>query len=530
MTDANGLQRATAGGPIITRRTLLLGLGALGLTACMPQGTGTGGAALFGVADPEPVPGVPDGVFALGVASGDPTPDGFVLWTRLAPEPLVVGGGMPDVHVTVRWQIAHDPGFTQLVADGAVKTSAAVAHSVHIDVYGLEPDQEYWYRFSTGGQVSPVGRARTAPADGAEVDQLRMVFATCQHYEQGYFTAWSHVVAEHPDVVVFLGDYIYEGGTTSSSARPRRHNGPEVFSLDDYRRRYGLYKLDPRLQQAHQAAPWILTWDDHEVENNYAGLVPQDPADLPIFEARRAAAYQAYWEHQPIRTRPEGAWLTLYRSLRWGSLVDFLVLDERQYRSDQPCGADVAVDCADRSSPAATMLGAEQRAWLQSELAASTGRWTVLANPVVMTPMPFGTAFNMDQWDGYPVERSQVLGWLSSVRNAVVLTGDFHAAGVGDLRDEGAGSPLVGTELLTTSISSTPTDANAAALNALVAAIPTWQWFDATKRGYARAVVTPDAFDVDFVVVDASTNVLGPASVATSWRINDTVPGAVPRT
>lgn len=530
MTEPNRPTRAGTSGPIISRRTILLGLGALGLTACLPpQGTGTGGAALFGVQDPEPIPGVPGGVFALGVASGDPTPDGFVLWTRLAPSPLETGGGMPDVTVPIRWQIARDEGFTQLVADGAVHTSAAVAHSVHVDVTGLQPGQTYWYRFTTGGQVSPVGLTRTAPAAGSAVDQLDMVFATCQHYEQGYFTAWSHVAADAPDVIVFLGDYIYEGGITTSSSRPRRHNSREIFSLDDYRKRYGLYKLDPRLQAAHHAAPWIVTWDDHEVENNYAGPFPQDAADQPIFDARRAAAYQAYWEHQPIRCKPEGSSMTLYRTLQWGALADFVVLDGRQYRSDQPCAEDVSVDCGTRTSPANTMLGSDQLAWLGGEMAASQGRWTVLANQVAMTPMPFGTAFNMDQWDGYPFERSQILGWLGSVRNAVVLTGDFHAAGVGDLQDEAPGSTIVGTELVTTSISSNTSAANEAALSSYVSGLPTWQWFDATKRGYARAKVTPDTFDVDFVVVDASTDVLSPASIGTAWRITDTVPGAAPR-
>ncbi len=355
---------ADTGGPLLSRRAVLLGLGALGLTACMPQGTGTGGAAFFGLPDPVPTPGVPDGSFALGVASGDPMPDGFVLWTRLAPAPLETGGGMPDVSVPVRWQIAADPGFTDLVADGTVNTSAAVAHSVHIDVTGLQPDRPYWYRFTTGGQVSPIGRARTAPAPGAAADRLDMVFATCQHYEHGYYTAWSHVAAEQPDVIVFLGDYIYEGGIANN--RIRRHNSSEIFTLDAYRKRYGLYKLDPRLQAAHHAAPWIITWDDHEVENNYADLIPQDPADLPIFEARRADAYQAYWEHQPIRTRPVGPDLDLYRSLAWGSLVDFIVLDERQHRTPPPCGGVAAVDCGTRTSPANSMLGPDQKAWLAS--------------------------------------------------------------------------------------------------------------------------------------------------------------------
>jgi alkaline phosphatase D len=520
MTGSNGT---------FSRRQVMVGLSALALAACQPRGTGSGGGYVFGVADPEPIDGMPDGLFALGVASGDPTPDGVVLWTRLAPAPLTDLGGMPDVAVPVRWQVSSDPSFTVLVADGMVTTSAAVAHSVHVDVQRLQPGQTYWYRFTTGGQVSPVGRTRTAPALDAEVDRLDLVFATCQHYEHGYYTAWSHVAADEPDLVVFLGDYIYEGG--ASSTRPRRHNSPEITTLDAYRKRYGLYKSDHRLQAAHAAAPWLVTWDDHEVENNYAGLVPENPADAPAFAARRAAAYQAYWEHQPIRSQPvdDGASLALHRSVTWGSLAEILVLDGRQHRSDQPCGNGATPDCAARTAPGPTMLGAEQRAWLEGRLAATDGRWSILANQTAMTPMPFGTVLNMDQWDGYPVERRAILEALSAVRNAVVLTGDFHGAGVGDLQDELVGSPVVGTELMATSITSNSSASYQESISTFVTGLPQWQWFDMTARGYGRAVITPEGMDVDFVAVDTTTDVLSPATVTTAWRIADGIPGAVPR-
>jgi alkaline phosphatase D len=512
-----------------TRRQVLVGLSAAALTACRPRGTGSGGGYVFGIPDPAPIPGLPDGLFALGVASGDPTPDGIVLWTRLAPSPLADLGGMPDESVSVRWQVASDPDFTVLVADGVVPTSSAVAHSVHIDVKRLASGQTYWYRFTTGGQVSPVGRTRTAPAVGAAVEQLDLAFATCQHYEHGYYTPWSHVAADEPDLVVFLGDYIYEGGI--SSTRPRRHNSAEITTLDAYRKRYGLYKSDLRLQAAHAAAPWLVTWDDHEVENNYAGLVPQDVVDTATFAARRAAAYQAYWEHQPIRAEPvdEGASLPLHRSVTWGTLAEFLVLDGRQYRSDQSCGNGATNDCAERTAPGRTMLGAAQLGWLQNRLITTTGRWSILANQTIMTPMPIATAFNMDQWDGYPVERSALLATLATVRNPVVLTGDFHAAGVGDLQDESVGSPVVGTELVTTSISSNTSASQEAAISSYVTGLSQWQWFDATKRGYARATITPDHFDVDFLSVDTTTDTLGPAAVNTAWRITDGVPGAAVR-
>jgi alkaline phosphatase D len=512
-----------------SRRQIVVGLSALALAACQPRGTGSGGGYVFGVADPEPIDGLPDGVFALGVASGDPTPSSVVLWTRLAPAPLEDLGGMPDVGVPVRWQVSSDPDFNLLVADGAVKTSSAVAFSLHIDVQRLQPGQTYWYRFTTGGQVSAVGRTRTAPAPDATVERLDVAFATCQHYEHGFFTPWSHVASDQPDLVVFLGDYIYEGGI--STTRPRRHNSAEITTLEDYRKRYGLYKSDLRLQEAHAAAPWLVTWDDHEVENNYAALVPENEAEQPTFAARRAAAYQAYWEHQPIRSEPTdgGAALQLYRSVVWGTLAEFLVLDGRQYRSNQSCGNGATADCPERTAPGRTMLGSTQRSWLEGRLAATQGRWSVLANQTAMTPMPFGTVFNMDQWDGYPEERSAVLEALAAVRNAVVLTGDFHAAGVGDLQDEATGSPVVGTELVTTSITSNTSAASQTSLTSFVTSLPQWQWFDMTKRGYAKATFTPDHLDVDFVTVDTTTNTLGPATINTAWRISDGVPGAVPR-
>ncbi|MBX3313116.1 MAG: alkaline phosphatase D family protein [Actinobacteria bacterium] len=522
-----GAADGTRWSSMITRRAVLAGMAAFGLAACVPRGVWRGVGNVIGAPDPDPVDGMPSGLFALGVASGDPQPTGVVLWTRLAPTPSVIGGGMPADDVLVRWQLATDDQFQDLVADGVVQTSVAVAHSVHIEVDGLSPDTTYHYRFTTGGQVSQVGRTRTAPAADAEVDELRMVFATCQEYQQGFYTAWSHAAAEDPDVVVFLGDYIYEGGISSN--KPRQHNSSQVRTLDAYRARYGLYKSDPRLQSAHRVAPWILIWDDHEVVNNYAGTLPESGVASEDFIARRTAAYQAYWEHQPIRSRPVDGGLQMYRSLGWGTLVDFIAIDGRQYRSEAACGGGFALDCEQRSDPSRTYLGAEQRAWLDDRLASSTARWTVLVNPQVMTPMPIGTGWVMDQWDGFPAERSHVVGQLAQVRNAVVLTGDIHAAGVGHVRDEPAGSPTVATELITTSISSTPTGTEAAVLNQVVNSLEQFPWFDNTKRGYARATITPDHLDVDFVATDVTTDVLGPLTVETSWRIVDGTPGAVPR-
>lgn len=508
----------------LTRRSLLVGLASVGLAACLP-GTWKGTGSYYAMPDPVAPPGLPDGLFALGVASGDPAPDGVVLWTRLAPQPLA-GGGMPEgMGVHVRWQVARDAAMTDLVADGLTKTDGTVAHSVHIDVSGLAPDTTYYYRFTTGGQVSTVGRTRTAPAVGADVDHVRLAVATCQSYPQGYYHAWSQVVADAPDLVVFLGDYVYEGGFTSSGVR--NHNSAEILTLEAYRNRYGLYKLDPQLQAAHAVAPWVITWDDHEVENNHAGLTPQDRADDPIFTDRRTAAYRAFWEHLPLRAQPEGINLSMHRAVRWGSLLDLFVLDGRQYRADQVCGADVAASCDARFDPAQTMLGAEQLTWLGEQLGSSTARWAGLANQTIMTPMPFGGAYNMDQWDGYAGERSIILDWLADVRNPVVLTGDFHAAGLGRLGEDAVGAPVVGTELITTSISSRSSSADV--ITAFVRTLAQFPYFDATKRGYLRCDVTPERWDADFVTLDALSPTPGPAAVDAAWSILDGQPGGVAR-
>jgi alkaline phosphatase D len=515
--------RALPGIGPISRRTVLAGMAAVGLAACLPEGTWAGRRMLSGVEDPAAVAGLPAGVFTLGVASGDPRPNGFVLWTRLAPKPLE-GGGMPNAQVPVRWQLATDRAFRNLVADGQVTTGPAVGHSVHVEVEGLPSGRRYYYRFTTGGQVSEVGRTRTAPARAASVDHLRIVFGSCQDWRDGYWTSWPHIVADQPDLVLWLGDYIYEGGVDGAV---RDHNSDEVMTLVEYRNRYGLYKADPGLRAAHAAAPWIVTWDDHEVENNYARFTPQDPADQPIFKARRRAAYQAFWEHQPIRSRPEGDRMSLYRTLRWGSLLQTLVLDGRQFRNNQACGTeDLGPDCAERTDPNRTMLGPRQFDWLRRELQADRCRWSMLANQTVMTPVPFGSAYNMDQWDGYPVERSRIFRLLAGVRNAVVITGDIHAAGVGDLREEADGSPVVGTELVTAGISSSFDPALADLAEQLLNGLDQVKWFDAHHNGYVRCDITPTEWRADFRVVESTASPTSTASTVTSWRIADRTPGA----
>ncbi|MGH9855867.1 MAG: alkaline phosphatase D family protein, partial [Blastocatellia bacterium] len=301
----------------VNRRRFLIGAGALSGLALAGQ--------LPSYAQTRTVKFATD-PFSLGVASGDPLPDGVVLWTRLAPDPLN-GGGMPPHGATVKWEIATDEQMKKVAQRGSTVASPEFGHSAHVDVRGLQPGRWYWYRFMVGSAVSPIGRTRTAPALNAQLGRLSFAFASCQHYETGYFTAYKHLADERLDLVVHLGDYIYEGAPVAN--RPRQHNSPEIISLEDYRNRYALYKSDPNLKLAHAAFPWIVTWDDHEVDNNYASDVPEDSQTRSAFLERRAHAYQAYYEHMPLRrsSLPRGSELRLYRRLRFGDLAEFSVLD-----------------------------------------------------------------------------------------------------------------------------------------------------------------------------------------------------------
>src|SRR5262245_2265884 len=347
------------------RRRFLLGAGALS------------GLALTGQFPAYPQtrpPKFTSDPFSLGVASGDPLLDGVVLWTRLAPDPIN-GGGMPPTAVTVNWEIAADDGMKEIVQRGSAVASPELGHSVHVEAPGLKPGRWYWYRFMVGDAVSPIGRTRTAPAFNARLDRLRFAFASCQHYEAGYYTAYKHMAEEQLDLVVHLGDYIYEGAPAAD--RPRKHNSPEIISLEDYRNRYALYKSDPNLKLAHAAFPWIVTWDDHEVDNNYANDVPEDKQSREAFLERRARAYQAYYEHMPLRrsSLPRGPGMRLYRRLRFGDLAEFNVLDTRQYRDDQPCGDGNKPLCPEALNPQATMMGEAQERWLFNNLDRSKALW-----------------------------------------------------------------------------------------------------------------------------------------------------------
>jgi alkaline phosphatase D len=484
---------------------------------------------------PQPPVALPDGLFALGVASGDPTADAVVLWTRLAPAPTA-GGGMPAVDIPIRVEVADNDGFRGRVRRADVVASPEFAHSVHVDVRHLRPASWYWYRFIVGDQVSPVGRTRTAPARHHHRDPLRFLFGSCQNWQSGFWPLWAHAPADDPDVVLHLGDYIYEGGISTTAVR--QNTGPELITLDDYRNRYGQYKSDPALQGIHAACPWIVTWDDHEVENNYAGLVPQFPAEAPEFPARRAAGYRAWWEHMPVRLdAPTGPDLRIYRVLDWGRLARFHVLDGRQYRSDQPCddGADSGATCPERVADTQTMLGAEQEAWIGESLASSRARWDVLANQTVMTSMPFaGVFYNRDQWDGYAAARQRLLDQIRAggVENAVVLTGDIHAAGVGGLVGENPdGSPsadMVGTELVGGSISSGFDSGLADIAEQLIGSLPHVVFADTHQRGYMLCDVTDTEMVTRYQVVESVRVPDSPVTTAATFTTLAGTPGAQP--
>ncbi|NNF27448.1 MAG: alkaline phosphatase, partial [Gemmatimonadetes bacterium] len=342
--------------------------------------------------------------FEFGVASGDPTSTGAVLWTRLAGD-VLRESGMLQTPVPVRWEVAADPAFRHVVAFGDREARPELGYSVHIEADGLAPGSDYWYRFRLGDADSSTGRTRTAPP-GADFP-FRFAFASCQNYEHGHFTCLRHLADEDVDLVVHLGDYIYESRFSSPDPLPREHESGEVITLEQYRSRYATYRRDPDLRRAHESAPWLVTFDDHEVDNNWAGSVPEDAQSPEAFLLRRAAAFQAYYEFMPLRAsaRPAGPSMRLYRQVPFGGLGTFFVLDGRQFRTDQPCGDGRQVRCPGALDPNATMLGASQEAWLFDALARSRARWNILANQVMVSALaqesPEGLNYSMDRWDGY---------------------------------------------------------------------------------------------------------------------------------
>lgn len=454
--------------------------------------------------------------FGLGVASGDPLPDGVVLWTRLAPNPVAEDGlggiPQPQRQIPVRWELSTDEDFgaRSIVRRGVAHASPELAHSVHVEVEGLRPDREFWYRFRVGNDISPVGRTRTAPAFDARRSSMAFAFVSCQSYSAGYFTAFRHLAEDDLNVAFHLGDYIYEGdgqGTIGRGHLP----AAETFSLTDYRIRYGQYKSDPDLQAAHASVAFVVVPDDHEVENNWAGSISQidnepdqDPA---VFLQRRAAAFRAYYENQPLRRSsvPKGPDMQLFRRIQYGNLADFHVLDTRQYRSDQADQDNNQV----RWQPNRTLLGARQEGWLIDGMARSGAAWNILAqqSKVAETDDTVGPgeSYPSDNWDGYAYSRAKLFDAVHErgIDNMVIVSGDAHVSMASNLkpRFKDPDSPVVGAEFLGTSITSggDGTDISATGRRRL-AENPHARFYN-QRRGYQRCFLTPDELRTDYLVL-----------------------------
>jgi alkaline phosphatase D len=473
------------------------------------------------------LPTFADYPFQLGVASGDPSADGFVLWTRLAPKPID-GGGMKPEPIEVAWQVCEDEAMTKVVQKGTSIATSDWAHSVHVEVAGLKPERWYWYQFKAGNEVSPKGRTRTLPSENSQPDRLRFAFASCQHYEAGLYTAYEHMQREDVDVVFHLGDYIYEGPGKDGGVR--RHNSKEIFTVDDYRNRYALYKSDPALQAMHAAAPWFVTWDDHEVDNNYANLTPEGKAvNLIPFVQRRANAYKAYYEHMPLRraSLPIGPDMQLYRRQSFGQLAEFFVLDTRQFRTDQPQDAGRRSPGPETMNSTATILGASQRDWLFRGLEKSAGTWNILAQQVMMARVDFaeGEAVqcSVDQWPGYEMDRRRVLKHFAEkkISNPVVLTGDIHSNWANELVADfdQLDSKVVGTEFVGTSISSGGDGIDERKRTQTVLSENPFVKFFNAQRGYVRCDVTPRQWRTDYRIVPYVTRPGAPIETRKSFVV-----------
>lgn len=434
----------------IDRRTFLKGVGAAALTAW------AGPPLLSRVASASQGWGPDSGLFAYGVASGDPLPSGITLWTR-AKGP----SGIPDV-TSVDWKLALDPEFSTIVVSGSSGVSVENDYCAVVAVDGLDPGMNYYYKFEAGTDTSPIGRTRTAPDPASSVNGLRFAIASCQDFQAGYYHAWKHMAQQDLDFVMFLGDYIYEYGTEEHRLRPHDPSG-EIFTLDDYRRRYRHYRGDPWLREAHRLHPFIVVWDDHEVANDRwgnpaPGGAENHDSDEGPYQERLAAAMQTYFEYMPIRRPDPNDPTRIYRGFTYGSLADIFMLDTRSYR-DEPKGTFLTNPIAnlnhDISDPSRTLLGSSQKMWLKQGLQNSTRTWKLLGNQVMLAHLSFGNIpdaiaqplseltkqpspvrihrdgipVNHDQWDGYQPERREILEHIGThAPNTVVLTGDIHTS------------------------------------------------------------------------------------------------------
>ncbi|MDN5917049.1 MAG: alkaline phosphatase D family protein [Pseudonocardia sp.] len=529
--------------PTTRRDVLRAGLTA---TATLTAAGALGGTAFAG-SRALPRPATTGELFTLGVASGEPTPTGVVLWTRLAADPTADDGlgGLGDRSTDVEWEVALDEHFSRVLRRGRTRTGPDLGHSVHVEIGGLTPARDHWFRFRAGSALSPAGRTRTAPSPGS-MAPLSMCFTSCSQFEHGFFTAYRHLAEENADVVLHLGDYVYEyeaGGYEAPGGNVRDHAGPETTTLAGYRQRHGQYHADPDLQAAHASAPWLVVFDDHEVENNWAGDVRELPVDPPgDFAARRAAALRAYWENMPLRTaqRPTGPDMQLFRRVGFGGLVTFHMLDTRRYRGDQPCGDEFDTDCAQRTDPARSLPGSAQERWIADGFGSSRARWDVLGQQVFFSQVDFtpgaGRGFNPDAWDGYPGSRDRVTdSWVAATergraRNLVVLTGDVHAHWAADIktRFDDPSSPVIGTELVSSSITSGGDGSEKQSdTDTTLAENPHIRFYN-NRRGYVATRFEPDRMTSEFKVVPYVSKPGAPVETRARFVTEDRSPGLKP--
>jgi alkaline phosphatase D len=514
-------------------------------------------------------------LFTLGVASGDPDHHSVVLWTRLAPDPLN-GGGMKKTPVQVRWEVAKDPGMRRVVRHGVAIAHPRNGHAVTVVASGLPSDEWLYYRFHAMGEASRVGRTRTFPHSRDHVRRMRCAVVSCQSFVQGYYPAYRDLAKQDLDFVVHTGDYIYESGASGNPLAPdRNHIGGEIFSVDDYRNRYALYRLDAHLQEAHARFPFLVTWDDHEVDNNYAGTIAEEGAPFSgaDFVQRRENAYQVYAETMPLRSdsHHHGRGLQIYRKLEFGNLASIFMLDTRQYRSDQPAedgfgstdpdsanpllqGAfgEVLFDADGIDDPKATLLGFQQEAWLAHGLKQSRAKWNVLAQQIMVTEWNLRLSarltiefnpqipadqkavllqavdavdnfLNVDAWDGYRGARARLFKMLDKLRpsNPVMLTGDIHSAwGANLLADfQDPGSDALAAEFVCTSISSTfsgqdPRPTDAVVRPGVAADNKHIEFFNGLFRGYCLCDVTEKRWQTTYRAVGTLADVANPSPLA----------------
>jgi alkaline phosphatase D len=478
--------------------------------------------------------------FALGVASGDPVSDGFVIWTRLTPQGAITDD-VAETHDVV-WEVATDEKMGNVVQSGTVQALPALGHAVHVEVRGLPAGRPYWYRFRLPmGDASTTGRAWTAPVLGSALERFRFAFASCQHYEQGYFTAYDLMAKDDVDLVMHLGDYIYE---SSWGDTVRRHDGPEPKSLPEYRNRHALYKSDKALQRAHARTPWLVTWDDHEVDNDYQGLESEDYQVQAEFVKRRAAAFQAYYEHMPLRrvARPRGDTMQLFQRSQFGDLMQFTMIDNRQYRSPAACrtperggGQVVSVSaCKELFEEERSMLGKDQERWLSSALSRSSAKWNIIGNGEMFSRLRQKTSKGeeghwTDDWNGYPSARQRLISTIarSKVSNPVFVTGDIHSFWINDVKEDFAReqSATIATEIVGTSISSAGVSYDT--FSALLPQNPHVRFFESRHRGYALCTAGANRMEVELKTVDTVREPVSGGKTLATFVIESGKAGAV---